>query len=480
MSVASGELTTLPRVTCGIATYNFERFLPRAIESALAQDYPPELLEIVVVDDGSTDGTPEVVVPYLDRIRYIRKENGGLISSVDRLLHEATGEFIAFLSGDDEWMPHKTRTQAEALVRNPELGLVYSDLEVIDDDGRPVYPSYWAMTGIRPVRGRVSGRLLDGNVVSGGTIMVRSSLRDRIHPIGPEAPYEDWWIAVRVAQVAPIDYVPEPLYRYRFHGANMNLDLEPTPAKRAEMQRAELPFRRWLFQTARPGDATPQELFTALQTFMYHAGTTAKLLGVPVEELLPVTDDERILSSRRLRDAAEHARRGAQLEALHDVVAAVALDPWNTAAQESLGELSRTPASPPPASAAEPVLESRRERVIAAFADELAMHPDMLTTYANAFWHDERTTLVICGRESSDAALLERLLPIAERAGLAAEDGPDVVVLAMPDQRFEERLAQEIDAIYSRVEGTGAFGGMPRIDDRRADQLAAAVTRSSE
>src|SRR3954454_13286217 len=144
----------LPLVTVVVTTYDFERFVTRAIESALAQDYPADRLEIVVVDDGSTDRTPELVRSYLDRVRYVRKENGGLLSTVNRGIAEATGELIALLSGDDEDLPHKTRRQVELLLDRPEVGLVYGDLEVVDDAGRVLKPSFWAAGGIEPVRGR--------------------------------------------------------------------------------------------------------------------------------------------------------------------------------------------------------------------------------------------------------------------------------------------------------------------------------------
>ena len=106
-----------PVVSIVMATYNFERFLARAIDSALAQDYPAEALDIVVVDDGSTDSTPEVVRPYLDRVRYIRKPNGGLLTTVNRGLAEARGEFISLLSGDDEFLPARPARRSTSCSR---------------------------------------------------------------------------------------------------------------------------------------------------------------------------------------------------------------------------------------------------------------------------------------------------------------------------------------------------------------------------
>ena len=181
-----------PVVSIVMATYNFERFLARAIESALAQEYPADALDIVIVDDGSSDATPQVVRPYLDRVRYIRKPNGGLLRTVNRDVAEARGEFISLLSGDDEFMPGKTRTQVDFLLEHPEVGMVYADLEVVDDEGRPLHPSLWEVAKLNPVRGRCFGALLTKNVVSGGAMMFRSSLKPVFHPIPDSAAWEDW------------------------------------------------------------------------------------------------------------------------------------------------------------------------------------------------------------------------------------------------------------------------------------------------
>ena len=85
----------LPRVSAIVLTYKFEDYIAQSIESVLAQDYPPELLEVIVIDDGSTDRTRQAIAPYLDRVRYVYKENGGLLSSVNRGFAEASGELLA-------------------------------------------------------------------------------------------------------------------------------------------------------------------------------------------------------------------------------------------------------------------------------------------------------------------------------------------------------------------------------------------------
>ncbi len=90
-----------------IDTYNHERFIEQAIVSVLEQDFPATDREIVVVDDGSTDRTPEIVRKFEPRVRLLRKENGGQASAFNAGIPECQGEIIAFLDGDDWWAPNK-------------------------------------------------------------------------------------------------------------------------------------------------------------------------------------------------------------------------------------------------------------------------------------------------------------------------------------------------------------------------------------
>src|SRR5690349_5141074 len=106
-----------PMVTALMAAYNAESFVAQAIESALAQDWPEDRLEIVVVDDGSTDRTAEVVERYVatGRVRLIRQANAGPCGAVNTALAAARGEWLALLDADDAWPPDKLRVQGEVL-----------------------------------------------------------------------------------------------------------------------------------------------------------------------------------------------------------------------------------------------------------------------------------------------------------------------------------------------------------------------------
>lgn len=125
-----------PFITALIDTYNHERFVEQAIRSVLDQDFPADQLEILVVDDGSTDGTPEIARKFAPRVRLIRKANGGQGSAFNAGIPEARGEIVAFLDGDDWWAPQKLASVADVFAREPAVGLVGHGVTVVCTDGR--------------------------------------------------------------------------------------------------------------------------------------------------------------------------------------------------------------------------------------------------------------------------------------------------------------------------------------------------------
>jgi glycosyltransferase involved in cell wall biosynthesis len=122
-----------------IDTYNHERFVEQAVVSVLEQDFPDAEREIIVVDDGSTDGTPEIVKKFEPRVRLLRKENGGQASAFNAGIPECKGEIVSFLDGDDWWAPGKLQAVADALASEPSIGLVgHGITEVFPDGGQHV------------------------------------------------------------------------------------------------------------------------------------------------------------------------------------------------------------------------------------------------------------------------------------------------------------------------------------------------------
>jgi len=215
-----------PLVSALIVNRNYGKYLGQAIKSILAQDYPKEYIEIIVVDYGSTDGSQRIIQEFGADVKGFYLEDGTFLQAVNTALANVNGKYIAFLGADDMWLSTKISRQVAFLERHPEVGLVYSDLIVISDNGQLISNSYWNLYSIKPRRGRVASNLIKGNFISGGTILVRTGLRDVFFPI-PEGKgfdrTEDWWIAFNVSLHSGVDFIDEPLTLYRFHGRNVVL-----------------------------------------------------------------------------------------------------------------------------------------------------------------------------------------------------------------------------------------------------------------
>jgi Glycosyl transferase family 2 len=127
----------LLKVSVNIPTYNRAHLIRHALDSVLRQTYAN--VEIVVIDDGSTDGTRGLVAEYGDRVRYFRQPNGGLGVARNAALAQSTGDCIAFLDSDDEWFDFKLALQVEALERMPDVSFLYTEFVILKDDGSRIH-----------------------------------------------------------------------------------------------------------------------------------------------------------------------------------------------------------------------------------------------------------------------------------------------------------------------------------------------------
>ncbi len=121
------------KVSVIIPTYNHARFVLDAVESALSQSY--KNIEVIVIDDGSTDNTREILLPYADRIKYVYQENRGLSAARNRGIIESTGEYIALLDADDMWLPAKLEKQVKFFSESNRVGIVSCGGYVVDITG---------------------------------------------------------------------------------------------------------------------------------------------------------------------------------------------------------------------------------------------------------------------------------------------------------------------------------------------------------
>jgi len=128
-----------PVVSVIVPVYNAGDTLVGTIKSLLNLDYPRDKLEIIIVDDGSTDSTREIIHSYGSRIIPIWKENGGVASALNVGIQQARGEYIAWLSHDDMFLPYKIERQVEFFIRNPSYNFCYGNYIVVDEKGTKLY-----------------------------------------------------------------------------------------------------------------------------------------------------------------------------------------------------------------------------------------------------------------------------------------------------------------------------------------------------
>jgi glycosyltransferase involved in cell wall biosynthesis len=210
-----------PLVSVVIPNYNCARFLPAAIDSAFAQTYTN--VEVLVVDDGSSDESLRVLEPYRDRVRLLRQKNQGVSAARNHGIRESRGELIAFLDADDLWHPEKLARQVRAF-DNPSVGLVYCAVEYIDEAGASLGTNHTGRSG-RVLR---SIALLQGTVVlaGGSTAVVRRECFDRVGGFDLEmSTAADWDMWRRVACHYEIDVIREPLMKYRLRPSSMHRNI---------------------------------------------------------------------------------------------------------------------------------------------------------------------------------------------------------------------------------------------------------------
>jgi glycosyltransferase involved in cell wall biosynthesis len=213
----------MTKVTVAIGSYNMANYLPAAIDSALAQDH--DQVEIVVVDDGSTDDTREVVRRYGRRVRYTYQENGGVANANNRALEMAKGEYVHFLDADDVLTPSTVGRLAALLDELPDAGLAHGDALVMDAAGR-VYgtraaPASFAGRRLVPSAEAFKG-LLRGCHITNSAVMLRKSVLERVTPFRQRSvPGEDWDLWLRVAAEFDLAHLPISACYYRVHGASI-------------------------------------------------------------------------------------------------------------------------------------------------------------------------------------------------------------------------------------------------------------------
>jgi glycosyltransferase involved in cell wall biosynthesis len=248
-------MTGNPRVSVIIPTYNTARYIAEAVESVLAQTYCD--FEVLVVDDGSTDNTHQVLQPYLNKIEYIWQENQERAHTRNNGIRRARGEFIAFLDSDDVWRPGKLAQQVAALDSATQAVLAYGVALNIDEARRPL--NFWGSRyscgqpdpsgASAPQIYQPGGEILFGTPLMPSVVLVRRAALDQTGLFDPQAtPVEDWELWLRLAQRGAFAFIPTVVCEYRAFGTDREVKKRATDHHLA----------RWLYVVQKTAANDPQ------------------------------------------------------------------------------------------------------------------------------------------------------------------------------------------------------------------------------
>ncbi|MCM8812085.1 MAG: glycosyltransferase [Candidatus Omnitrophica bacterium] len=273
-----------PSVSIIIPAYNRASLLRDALESVRRQTFR-EPLEVIVVDDGSTDDTEAVILPYLPWVTYIRQKNQGVAAARNTGILKAVAPYIAFLDSDDIWLPHKLERQMEFLRQKPETGLLYARMwsyDVETPDKKRLEPRMIA---------RTFEDLLNGpNCITTSTVIVRKGCFETAGLFDPTLPaVEDHELWLRIAKRFLIDFLDEPVAEYRRHKTSTTSE----PVRLYEGYRR---FYESILKQYRQEMRDPRSAERQLAKFEYLCGTAA-LKGGKAKEAF------RLISRAISRDA---------------------------------------------------------------------------------------------------------------------------------------------------------------------------------
>ena len=202
--------STLPLVSIVTPSYDQSRYLENTIQSVLNQDYPN--IEYILVDGGSTDGSLEIIRQYSDRLAWwVSEKDRGQTDAINKGFAQAKGDILAWLNSDDTYEPHAISEAVGFLHDSPKVGLVYGDANFIDENGHVIGRFPAAQTSYK--------RLRRGYVhIPQQASFWRADLWRKVGPLDPSFYFAmDYDLWVRLAALAPVQYIPRPWANFRLH-----------------------------------------------------------------------------------------------------------------------------------------------------------------------------------------------------------------------------------------------------------------------
>lgn len=216
---------TIEVVDILLATYNGEKYLEAQLESILNQTYSN--FRLLISDDCSSDNTKKILEKYKEKdnriITFFQEKNLGVIKNFEFLLKQVENKYYMFSDQDDIWKKNKIEKSIKKM-EEFNCDLVYTDLEVVDENLNVIYSSYWKLKGIYKKIKKYNNfeSLYLNNFITGCTIISKKEFIDKVLPLPNTSKYvlHDYWIPLIISQYGKIDYIEEPLIKYRQHKNN--------------------------------------------------------------------------------------------------------------------------------------------------------------------------------------------------------------------------------------------------------------------
>jgi glycosyltransferase involved in cell wall biosynthesis len=225
------DVTALPLVSILIPAFNHERFVQRCLDSVLEDPYPAK--ELVIIDDGSTDGTGERIADWVAThcmelpIEYVRRENRGVAATLNELAARANGEFLRPGASDDYLLPGGLAAQVGYLLAHPDKGAVIGDSVVVDQHGHRLHDS-----GMRDLHGAdkslyesddgIRRAVISHWAIGGPVTLIRKGALDTVARWSEGLRIEDWDLFLRLAARDALGFIDVSVCAYRIHGSNLS------------------------------------------------------------------------------------------------------------------------------------------------------------------------------------------------------------------------------------------------------------------
>jgi hypothetical protein len=452
-------MTQPPFVSVLVTAQDAAEGLAASLDSALAQDYPAERLEVVVVDDGENDLSVGYAELFPGRVRVILQPGASGVAATSRALSEARGDVLALLEPGDRWPVGRISAQVSALEEWADVGLVYSEPVTVEGDP----PSEWPVARL----------LCEPPCVAPSSIMLRAPLLPALGELPAELPRAAWWLAVRAACLGEIAWVPAGVAPVEGDDSDDGTDADgprtDAATTREDALREALAVQRWFLRTATSESLYADRLGEIWSAFMANARRLRAAAGDdPFAELVTVTDADRSDARRALADARDALAHGDTWPAAALAVRAAALDPGCAPARELLAE---TLAARPRRVAGDPLAGARRF-VTLAFAEELLQHRELLAAYGARFDGSADATLAIDASTLLPAAAGQALGALVSDLGLDSDGTAHLIAVLGPiDASVRAGLPERADALLTLRESASAAAAVPAFGPDSIEEL---------